>query len=174
MNPDGWNQARRPKSSANRSLRIPFSLYRIEVRFAPKWAWRLRKRVAFPASLTHRRNRKAARGSLCASQPNVIRFIRPCDRPRRICNRPRNGWAFWVGFRRAQLPPAEGAGLRRDQLRHVQAVPAAPSPLRQPKPVQHPVFALVPPDRLAAYLASAYRPLHRVVRPRDVPPPAMA
>ena len=41
-------------------------------------------------------------------------------------------------------PPANGAALRLGQLRHIQAVPAAPSPLRQPKPVQHPVFALVP------------------------------
>ena len=37
--------------------------------------------------------------------------------------RPRNGWSFWGGFRRARLPPAGGAALRRDQLRHIQAVP---------------------------------------------------
>ena len=84
-------------------------------------------------------------------------------------NRPRNGWSFWGGFRRSRLPPACGATLRRDQLRQLQAVPAAPCPPRQPKPVQRPVFALVPHDSLAPYLASPCRPLRRVVRPRTSP-----
>ena len=53
-------------------------------RFAPKRAWGLGKYMAFPASLTHRKNRKAAGGSPCASHPNVAKFIRPSDRPCRI------------------------------------------------------------------------------------------
>ena len=69
-------------------------------------------------------------------------------------------------------PSAGGAALRRDRLRQLQAVPATPSPLCQPKPVQHPVFALAAPDSLAPYLASAYRARRHAARPWDVHPPA--
>ena len=53
-------------------------------------------------------------------------------------------------------PPLRTA-RRGGRRRHIKSVPAAPCPLRQPKSVQHSVFALVPLDRLAPYLASACR-----------------
>ena len=89
---------------------------------------------------------------------------------RGIRNRPRSGGAFWERVSEDATSPAERAELSRDQP---QSVPTAQSPLRQPKPVQHPVFTLAP-DRHVPYLASPYRPLRRVVRSRNVPPPAMA
>ena len=76
---------------------------------------------------------------------------------------------IWGRVSEDAAPLAEGAALRRDQTRHIQAVPTAPSPPPKPKPVQHPVFALVSPNHLATYLASAYRALSRVVRPCDIP-----
>ena len=48
--------------------------------------------------------------------------------------RPRNGWSFWGGFRRARLPPAGGAALRRDQRRHIQAVPPLQAHRLSPNP----------------------------------------
>ena len=65
-------------------------------------------------------------------------------------------------------PLGNDAALRGDQLGQVQSVPTAPSPLRQPKSVQHSVFALAPPC-LVPYLAPACRALRRVVRPRNAP-----
>ena len=53
--------------------------------------------MAFPASLSQEKNRKAAGGSPRASHPNVAEFIRRCDRPCRIsARRSSNGLALWT------------------------------------------------------------------------------
>ena len=119
------------------------------------------------------RGARRARAASTPAERGLARGFAQERRERRIPTVPETFGRLWAGFRRKQLIPANGAAPRQAPT-GVSPFRTAPSPPRQRQLVQRPVFALAAPDRLAPYLAVAYRPLHRVVRPRNVPPPAAA
>ena len=84
------------------------------------------------AKIRFLRLRAIASNSLCQ---RALAFSRPSQKRLGI----------GAGFRRGRGAPSErrGGATRSGHIRV--PVPTAPSPPRQPKPVQHPVFALVPP-----------------------------
>ena len=133
-------RAARPHSSL-----LPSRSYR--GRFAPKRAWGLGKRMAFPASLTHRKT-KAAGGSPCAFHPNVARFIRPSDRPCRISRRrsPRDSPSCVRNHNRPKRMPKRSH--RRLDL-HGRILRRPPATLRR----RRPLHAIPKSDRRARPLS---------------------